>query len=617
VKAVATNRPNPTSRNATLLSVVLVVAVLYFARDIFIPVALAILFSFLLAPLVTRLRHWGLWRIPAVLAVVTLAFAVMAVIGLLMSSQLTDLGRKMPEYQQNIHKKIQSIRDSSGGIMGRFSRLMRNFSEELKPTGSAPQPGSDGQKPVPVEIRGRDFSPLQVVPKVLGSVVEILLTMVIVIVFVIFMLLQQEDLRDRVIRLVGWRQLNITTKALDEAGQRVSRYLVAQLIVNVAFGVPAGVALYFFGVPNPILWGVLAALLRYIPYLGIWIAAIMPAAVVFAIDPGWTKPFVVFGIYGGIDMLMYNFVEPFVYGNTTGLTPLAILIAAVFWAWLWGPVGLLLATPLTVCLAVLGRYVPSLRFLGVLLSDEEVLTPDKRFYQRLLAGDVEEAADVAEEFLKGKSLEELYDVVMVPALTLAEEDTLAGTLDESQQQFVFQNARLLVEDIGPRAPDIIAGENGSKHHLNDRTAPREKVPVPEARVLSLPARGEADEIAALMLAQLLDARGIRTRPISSESLASERLEKASEEKIEVACVTTIMPDGCLHARSLCKRLHEQFPDLKIVAAITVRGEPQEVRKREFSASTNAIAATLSEAVKQVQCLVPLAARNAGQTAFSS
>ena len=614
---MATNRSNSAPRNATLLSVVLVVAVLYFARDIFIPVALAVLFSFLLAPLVMRLRHWGLWRVPSVLTVVSLAFGVVAVIGFLMSSQLADLGRQLPEYQENIHKKVQSIRDSSSGIMGRVSRVVRNFSEELKPAGSAPQPGPDGQKPVPVEIRGRDYSPLQFVPKLLGSVVGLLLTTVIVIVFVIFMLLQQEDLRDRVIRLVGWRQLNITTKALDEAGQRVSRYLVAQLIVNVAFGVPAGVALYFFGVPNPILWGVLAALLRYIPYLGIWIAAIMPAAVVFAIDPGWGKPFIVFGIYGGIDMLMYNFVEPLVYGNTTGLTPLAILIAAVFWAWLWGPVGLLLATPLTVCLAVLGRYVPSLRFLGVLLSDEQVLTPDKRFYQRLLAGDVEEAADIAEQFLKGKSLEELYDVVMVPALTLAEEDTLAGKLDEGQQQFVFQNARLLVEDIGPRAQDIVSGQNGSKHHLNDKPVPREIIPVPGACVLSLPARGEADEIAALMLAQLLDARGIRTKPISSDALASECLEKAGEPKIEVACVTTIVPDGCLQARYLCKRLREQFPRLGIVAAIAVPGALPEIRKREFSASASEIAASLSEAVKQVQSLVPVAARNTGQTAFSS
>jgi predicted PurR-regulated permease PerM len=610
------NRPNSRSRNSTLLSVVLVVAVLYFARDIFIPIALAILFSFLLAPLVMRLQRWGWWRAPSVILVVTLSFVVMAVIGALMTSQLTDLGRKLPEYQHNIHQKLQSIRDSSKGIMGRFSRVARNFSEELKPP--TPPGGAPGdQKPVPVEIRQGDFSPLQILPKVLGSLIGILLTAVIVIVFVIFMLLEQEDLRDRVIRLVGWRQLNLTTKALDEAGQRVSRYLIAQLVVNAAFGILAGVALYFLGVPNPILWGVLAALFRYIPYLGIWIAAIMPAAVILAVDPTWFKPVTVFGIYVGIDLLMYNFVEPLVYGNTTGLTPLAILITAVFWAWLWGPVGLLLATPLTVCLAVLGRYVPSMRFLGVLLSDEEVLTPEKRFYQRLLAADVEEAADVAEQFLKGKSLEELYDAVIVPALGLAEEDCLAGRLDDDQREFVFHNARLLVEDLAPRARDIITGENSSNHRANEKAPAPESVSPQEPRVLSLPARGEADEVAALMLAQLLSARGIHVKAMSGAALASERLEEAGADRIEVVCVSTVVPDGCLHVRYLCKRLREQFPELRIVAAILIRGDAREIRRRELSAAVDEVAGTLSEAAKQTQALVPASAAQARQSAFSS
>ena len=593
----------------------MVVAVLYFAREIFIPISLAVLFAFLLAPLVTRLRRWGWWRVPSVLTVVAFAFVVMSVIGAVMAIQLTDLGRKMPEYQKNIHQKLQSLRDSSDGLTGRFTRLMHNFNQELKPSVPALPVAAGDQKPVPVEIRQGDISPFQLVPKVLGSVIGMLLTCLIVVVFVIFMLLQQEDLRDRVIRLVGWRQLNVTTKALDEAGDRVSRYLIAQLIVNVAFGIPAGVALYFLGVPNPILWGVLAALFRYIPYLGIWIAAIMPAAVIFAIDPGWEKPVAVFGIYGGIDILMSNFLEPLVYGNTTGLTPLAILLAAVFWAWLWGPVGLLLATPLTVCLAVLGRYVPSLRFLGVLLSDEEVLTPEKRFYQRLLAADVDEAGEVAAEFLKGKSLDELYDVVILPALALAEADCLAGRLDEEQQDFVFHNARLLVEDIAPRAHGIIAGENGSKHRLNGKTEPHLGDPVLEARVLSLPARGEADEIAALMLAQLLNARGIGTRPVSAHALSSERLEEANGNKIEVVCVSSIVPDDFIHARYLCKRLHDQYPELRIVAAILVRGEGGDIRKRELSASANEVAATLGEAVHQIQSLVSVPAQPAAQAAF--
>lgn len=613
---MVTNRANTGFRNSTLLSVVLVVAVLYFAREILIPVALAVLFAFLLAPLVTRLRRWGLWRVPSVLLVVSLAFVVLAIIGTVVTFQLTDLGRKMPEYQHNVHQKLQSLRDSSNGLMGHFTRLMHNLNAELRPQNPPQQSAPGDQKPVPVEIKQGDISPLEFVPKILGSLFGFGITVLMVVVFVIFMLLQQEDLRDRVIRLVGWRQLNLTTKALDEAGQRVSRYLLAQLVVNAAFGVPAGIALYFLGVPNPVLWGVLAALLRYIPYLGIWVASFMPAAVVFAIDPGWIKPLAVFGIYGGIDLFMYNFVEPYVYGNTTGLTPLAILVAAVFWAWLWGAVGLLLATPLTVCLAVMGRYVPSMRFLGVLLSDEEVLTPDKRFYQRLLAADVEEAAEVAEEFLKGKSLDELYDVVVVPALSLAEKDSLGEQLEEEQQQFVFEHARLLVEDIAARAQKIIAGENGVKHRLNGKEHPVASTPVSEARILSLPAHGPADELAALMLTQLLGTRGIAARTASADSLASERLEEAGEGKIDVVCVTTIVPDGFMHARYLCKRLRAQFPRLRIVAAIVAGNDARELRTRDLLASANEVAGSLSEAAKLAQSLIPVRAA-AGQTAFSS
>jgi predicted PurR-regulated permease PerM len=594
---------------------VLVVAVLYFARDIFIPIALAVLFAFLLAPLVTRLRRWGWWRVPSVIMVVIFGFVVMAVIGFLMTVQLSELSHQLPEYQHNIHQKLESIRESSKGFTGHFSRLMHDFSQELKPANSATQPASDDQKPVPVEIRQGDFSPLQLVPKILGSVLGLLLTAVIVVVFVIFMLLQQEDLRDRVIRLAGWRQLNVTTKALDEAGQRVSRYLIAQLIVNAAFGVPAGIALYFLGVPNPILWGLMAALFRYIPYLGIWIAAIMPAAVLFAISPSWMKPLGVFGIYGGIDLLMYNLVEPWVYGNSTGLTPLAILVAAIFWAWLWGPVGLLLATPLTVCVAVLGRYVPSLRFLGVLLSDDEVLTPEKRFYQRLLADDVEEAADIAEEFLKGKSLEELYGAVIVPALALAEEDCLAGRLDDGQEESVFHNARLLVEDIAPRAQEIVSGENGSKHRLNGKNPAPENVSASEPRVLLLPAHGAADEIVALMLAQLLSARGIAAKHSSAGALASERLEAANDDKINIVCISTVSPNGGLHTRYLCKRFREQFPATKIVAAMLAASNAQSARSRELSAEADEIATTVGDAIKKIQALASVPVQK--QTAFSS
>jgi len=593
-----------------------VVAVLYFAREVFIPLALSILFTFLLAPLVLRLRHWGMPRVPAVVISVTFAFAIVAVTAGLVAIQLADLGQKVPEYQNNIREKLHAVRDSSNGILRRVTRVVNEFQEELSPP--APPPTAPGAtKPVPVEIQREAFSPLEMGRTVIGGLLNLLILAAIVIVFVIFMLLQREDLRDRFIRLVGTGQLNITTQALDDAGHRVSRYLIAQLIVNVAFAVPAGFGLYLIGVPNPVLWAVIAALLRYIPYLGMWFATIMPAAVAFAIDPGWAKPLLVVALYFGIDVFMYNFVEPWVYGSSTGITPLGILFAAVFWTWLWGPVGLLLATPLTVCVVVIGRYVPSLRFLSILLSDEPVLSPENRFYQRLLAADVEEATEVAEEFLKGKSLEELYDAVILPALSMAEQDRHKDRFDPDQQKALFQNLRLILEHLAERADEIVAESPEAKNRLRDDAGARVPTPAPsEITVLSLPARDEADELAALMLAQLLNARGIGAKAVSASALAAEQLDEIERENAGLAVVVAVPPSGHLHTRYLCKRLRSQFHELKIVAALLSCGDVQELKKRQPPIPADEIATTLSRTVAEVLSLVPATREPAPQKAFS-
>src|SRR5690348_2953499 len=376
----------------------------------------------MLAPLVVRLRHWGLGRGLSTGLVVLIAFAILGIIGGILASQLADLAHKLPEYQLNVHRKVESLRSSGGSLIKRASAAIQKFSDELTPpTTASARNQPPEERPVPVEIRRRPFSPVESIQKILGSIVGLVLTTVIVIVFVIFMLIQQEDLRDRLIRLAGSRQVNLTTNVLDDAAYRVSRYLLAQFLVNSTYGLLTGTVLYFIHVPNPLLWALLAGVFRYVPYLGIWIAAVMPAAVAFAVKPGWVDVPIIFGTYFGVDLLMYNFAEPLLYGSSTGLSPLAILVAAVFWTWLWGPAGLLLATPLTVCVVVIGRHVPKLTFLQVLLSDEPVLAPKTRFYQRLLAMDAEEAGTIAEEFLKDKSLEELYDSLIVPALSLAEE----------------------------------------------------------------------------------------------------------------------------------------------------------------------------------------------------
>ena len=349
----------------------------------------------------------------------------------------------------------------------------------------------------------------------------------------------------------------------------------------------------------------MAAVVRYIPYLGIWVAAALPALVAFAVDPGWLKVPLIFGVYGGIDLIMYNFVEPYFYGNSTGISPVAILISAVFWTWLWGPIGLLLSTPLTVCVVVLGRYVPSLEFLAVMLSDEPVLGPEMRFYQRMLAMNLDEAEAVAEEFLKGKSLEDLADRVLVPALSLAEEDRHRGRLDEKRQQFIFQNTRLLVEEIGEQAEEVAQGKrlDLSKEHPAARQTGEDEA---ESGIVLVPARDEADEIAAVMLEQLLERRGIKGQVLSCAALAGECIEKLKHTQPKIACVVVVPPYGYMHARYMCRRLRDQFPDLKLIAAVLTEREVEELRQRRPAVAADELATTVKQALATILSFLPAA-----------
>ncbi len=600
------NRPNSNFGSAaTLLTIVIVIAGLYFARVVFIPLALAIVLAFLLAPVAIRLRSLRLGRVPAALIVVFLAFAAVAIIGTLVVAQMADVGKKLPGYQQNVRQKLHSIGTSSGGVITKVSRSVQSLTDEIIKPASAPdnRSGTGEEKPVPVEIRKGPFAPMELVQGILGSIFNTILMALIVIVFVVFLLIQREDLRDRLIRLVGTGRVQVTTEALDEAGQRLSRYLAAQLVVNMVFGLLAGIGLYFVGVPDPALWGLLAAVFRYIPYLGIWVAAAMPALISFAVDPGWLKVPLIFGVYGAIDLVMYNFVEPYFYGSSTGISPVAILISAVFWTWLWGPIGLLLSTPLTVCVVVLGRYVPSLEFLAVMLSDEPVLGPETRFYQRMLAMNLDEAEAVAGEFLKGKSLEDLADRVLIPALSLAEEDRHRGRLDEKRQQFIFQNTRLLVEEIGEQAEEVAQGKRldlSKEHHENKQTGEEET----ESGIVLVPARDEADEIAAVMLEQLLERREVKGQVLSCTALAGECIEKLKQTPPKIACVVVVPPYGYMHARYMCRRLRDQFPYLKVIAAILTERDVDELRQRRPAVAADELATTLKQALTAILSFLP-------------
>jgi predicted PurR-regulated permease PerM len=601
-------RSNGHAGSYTLFIVLVIVAVLFFARTVFIPLALSILLSFMLAPLVIRLQHWGLGRIPSTGLVVLIAFVILASIGAVMTSQLADLAHKLPEYQHNVHQKVESIRNSGGGLIKRISGSIQKFSDELTPPSAPKNQPAEEERPVPVEIRRTSFSPMESIQKVLGSIVSLVVTAMIVIVFVIFMLIQQEDLRDRLIRLAGSRRVNLTTNMLDDAANRVSRYLLAQFVVNSGYGIVTGTVLYFIHVPNPLLWAMLAALFRYVPYLGIWIAAVMPAAVAFAVQPGWITVPIVFGVYIGVDLLMYNFAEPLLYGSSTGLSPLAILVAAVFWTWLWGPAGLLLATPLTVCVVVVGRHLPNFAFLQILLSDEPVLSPKTRFYQRMLSMDVEEATQICEEFLKKEPLETLYDEVIIPALALAEEDRHRGKLDEQKEEFIFQNTRALVEGLGERCDQISPAHAPGKGGLRVKSEPAQKIqiePIGPSEVLCIPARDRADELAALMLKQLLQKQGISAKALQSEMTPAGLIDEVNREGSRIVCILAVPPFAYMHTRYLCRRLRSQFKSLKLVSGILTENGGGEPRQSPGPAVVDETASSLKLSAAKIMLLAQM------------
>lgn len=544
------------SPGTTLGIIVTVVAALYFGRDILMPVALAVLLSFALAPIVIRLRRWGLGRVPSVILVVVLMFMAIVGFGTLVASQLVDLARNLPNYEQNIRAKIQSVRGATegggGGVIDQASEMLRELSRELEqattpsPEAVARQAAESGQldvlRPIPVEIHEPRPSPWNEIQTFLGPLVAPIGTAGIVLVFVIFMLLQREDLRDRLIRLVGANDLHRTTEAMDEAGARVSRYLLMQLIINVTYGIPVAIGLYFIGVPNPILWGVLATVLRFIPYVGPVVSAFFPIVLSFAVSPGWTDPLLTIGLFLSLELFSNNVLEPWLYGSSTGLSPLAVIAAAVVWITLWGPVGVLLATPLTVCLVVIGRHVPQLQFLHVMFGNDPVLPVEARFYQRLLARDPAEAAELAEEAAEERPLSVLYDELVLPALHLAEADRQRGAFDTATQAAIAEGIDTVVESLDdyeePASPD------------GDEDKPP---PVP-SRVLCIAGRNELDRAAAVLAAHLLERDGLKAEALPCEAVSLRNLNKLDTADVRLICLSYLNPESVQHARRVVRRL---------------------------------------------------------------
>jgi predicted PurR-regulated permease PerM/CheY-like chemotaxis protein len=558
------------------IAFILSLAVIYFAREVFIPVALATLLTFLLAPVVDCFERWRLARFPAVLIVLVLSLSLVIGTSWVVSKQLLDVINQLPSYKENIHRKLETVHGPKGGVLTQTADSVEQLTKELATTPASQvvplprepaktskpaSPLSLGSRPVAVEVVSPPPNALQSLRDVLGPMVKPLGAAIMVIVFAIFMLMKREDLRNRFIRLVAKGQLNVMTEAMDDAGRRVSRYLLMQGLVNAAFGGLVATGLFFIGVPSAMLWGALAAALRFFPYVGPLIAGTFPFLLALSVFTDWSRPLLTLGLFVGMELVTANVIEPRLYGAHTGISSLAILIAAVFWTLLWGPVGLVLSTPLTVCLLVLGRYVPQLEFLHILLGDEPVLPPEAHFYQRLLAMDQKEAQTVSEVFLKERTLVDLYDEVIIPALAMAEQDRHQGLLKPTNEAFIIQSINELVVELASysREPPI----NG---HVTDALpgSTNSATGTRSCRIFCLPANDQADEITAAMLAQVLEQSGYPTVSVSD---SSQILEEISGQPGDIVCICALPPFAVLHARTLSKRLRRRLPEVKIIVGV--------------------------------------------------
>ena len=586
---------------APLVIAAVIVAALFFAREILIPIAIAVLLSFVIGPLVALLRKLRLGRIPSVGVAVLLLLTVVAGLGGLIGMQVADLSTGLPRYQRTIAQKAENLK---AGPLGDMAGYLRSINHQIQQAG-APEPKPQDQKekpegrraappsvqnpdkPVLVEMRDREPSPIELAEKVLAPVISPLATLGIVFVVLIFILVQREDLRDRMIRLVGSSDLHRTTVAMDDAARRLSRFFLVQLALNAGFGLAIGIGLWLIGVPNPILWGIFTALMRFVPYIGAFLSALLPLMLAAAVDPGWNMVLATAALFIVLEPLVGQFIEPLVYGHSTGLSPFAVLVSALFWTWLWGPVGLLLSTPLTVCLVVLGRHVDKLEFLDVLFGDRPALTPVENFYQRMLADDPDEAQELAEAILAQCSLSSYYDEVALKGLQLAATDARRGVLTEGQLDRIRVGIAQLIEDLADRddtAPETkptLAGRLLSGRQ--DEQVPCEAAPavpdaptpdaLPEAwrregAVLCVAGRGPLDEAASMMLAQLLEKHGFGTRVVPFEAVSRSEIASLDAAGTRMICISYLEISGTpAHLRYLVQRVRRRAPEAQVLVGL--------------------------------------------------
>jgi predicted PurR-regulated permease PerM len=547
-----------------------IVALLYVGREVLIPMSLAALLTFLLAPAVTRLERW-LGRIGAVILVMLMIIGATVAAGWTLGSQAVNLANGMPAYKSHIQSKLQSFKIPSDGPWSRLSSVIEDLKKDA-PGGekkeaadaqlnnTAKNAKSGGKDPIPVEVvQTPDTTPFQIAKSMVAPVVGPLGTTGLVLLLLVFMLLKREDLRGRFVRLVGQGRISSTTKVMDDAGARIRRYLLMQLVVNVTYGIPLAVGLYFIGVPNALLWGVVAMVLRFIPYIGPWIAAFFPITLSLVVSDSWAPPLLTLGLFVVIELISNNLLEPWLYGSSTGVSSIALIIAAVFWTWMWGTVGLILATPITVCLVVMGRHIPQLTFLSILLSEEEALTPAEDCYHRMLRNAEHDETELVDSFLKAKSPTELYDAVLIPVALAAERDHRHGMLDHEQKDRVIRSLGEVVEDLSERYA-LSAMETQSEDSDDQPLGYPLNIQI-------LPARAERDVLAGSMLSQSLSQKGFTARNASSRKITSEMISALEKDPHDLVCISVMAPSSAVHARNLLIKLHRAVPDQPLVVGL--------------------------------------------------
>jgi predicted PurR-regulated permease PerM len=561
-----------------LLAIILITGVLIGAKAVLVPLALGVILAFLLTPLVRLFDRLRLPRFAGVLLTMFLALGAVGAIGYITWIQFAELSTQVTQYTSSMRRKVADLKLGNDAALSQLTRTVDKVTEQLD------ENLADQRRAQPVRVVPPRATPVERLQEGIETIFEPIASAVIVLVLVMFMLSQREDLRDRFIRLIGAANVTITTRLMDEAAQRVSRFIAAQVLLNVAFGAIVTAGLYWIGVPYAALWGGLTAVLRFVPFVGTLLSSLMPALLAFAVFPGWTEALQALALYVGLDLLFAYFAEPIVFGHRTGISSFALLISALFWIWVWGPIGLLLATPLTVCIAVLGRHVRSLRFLAVIFADEPALQPHVRYYQRLLARDEDEAHEVVNRKISDAGTTGVMDVVLIPALALAVQHRAKDEITEDDYSFILEATVDIVQQFRPAAK------------ARDEAA---------RPIVGIATRTPVDRVVLEMLCLAINSTQARFRPIGSDRDGHSAIAQAIDMQPELVCVVSLSPTRGSEVRNYCRQLRSET-DAKVLVLRPNVADTDAARSaaRIKDAGADFVAIGIAEALEGIERLCP-------------